>query len=83
MPRDVTDAEGTVWSCIQAFAGLGNDPDKAEAAKVEGAPDRVHVVGTPGGGAKSVRLELPGNWETALSDDELLAAIGSRRRQEG
>ncbi|HEX2528270.1 MAG TPA: hypothetical protein VHL31_18455 [Geminicoccus sp.] len=75
MPRDVTDAEGTVWSCIQAFAGLGNDRHKAEAAKVEGPPDRVHVVCTPSGGAASVRLELPVDWETAMADDELARAI--------
>jgi len=74
MARDVTDPDGIIWSCIQAFAGLGNDPEKVDAARVEGAPDRVHVVCTPGGGAKSVRLELPGNWEQ-MPDDDLLQEI--------
>ena len=32
MPREISDADGTVWTCIQAFAGLGNDLDKIEAA---------------------------------------------------
>ena len=80
MPRDVTDAEGITWSCIQAFAGLGNDRDKKEAARVEGS-DRVHVVCTPSGGAKSVRLELPGSWETGMADDALLQAIHARLAQ--
>jgi hypothetical protein len=77
MPREITDADGTTWSCIQAFAGLGNDPEKADAARVEGAGDRLHVVCTPSGGAKSLRLELPEDWETGLSDEALLNAIHS------
>jgi hypothetical protein len=75
MAREVADGEGIAWSCIQAFAGLGNDPEKAEAARVEGSANRVHVVCTPSGGAKSVRLELPGDWEKTLPDDALLQAI--------
>ncbi len=77
MPREITDQEGIVWTCIQAFAGLGNDPDKLEAARVDGARDRVHVVCTPSGGAHSVRLELPSDWEAALADEDLAAAIRS------
>jgi hypothetical protein len=34
MPREVTDLDGITWTCIQAFAGLGKDPEKAEAARV-------------------------------------------------
>ena len=82
MAREVVDPDGITWSCIQAFAGLGNDPEKAEAARVEGSPDRVHVVCTPSGGAKSLRLELPSAWESGLSDDELLEAIGSQTAEE-
>ncbi|HST95102.1 MAG TPA: hypothetical protein VLJ78_10030 [Microvirga sp.] len=75
MAREITDAEGTTWSCIQAFAGLGNDPEKADAARVEGAGDRLQVVCTPSGGARSLRLELPEDWEKRLSDEDLLRAI--------
>lgn len=82
MPREITDADGITWSCIQAFAGLGNDREKADAARVEGSPDEVHVVCTPSGGAKSVRLELPSDWESRLSDDELLDAIRSQAPEE-
>ena len=53
MPREITDADGVTWSCIQAFAGLGNGPEKADAARVGSARDRFHVVCTPSGGAKS------------------------------
>ncbi len=77
MPRDVTDAEGVAWSCIQAFAGLGNDPIKAEAARVEGGADRVHLVCTPSGGARSVRIELPLDWEQSSADEDILTAIGA------
>ncbi len=58
MPREITDADGVTWSCIQAFASLGNGPEKADAARVGSATDRFHVMCTPNGGAKSVRLEL-------------------------
>lgn len=77
MPREIADTEGTTWSCIQAFAGLGGGPEKSRAARVEGAKDHVHVVCTPSGGAHSVRLDLPQDWETALSDADLLGAIGA------
>ncbi|SEL30687.1 hypothetical protein SAMN05444354_105175 [Stigmatella aurantiaca] len=83
MPREVADAEGIRWSCIQAFAGLGKDAEKTEAARVEGAGNRFHVVCTPSGGAKSVRVELPGHWEKGLSDEELLRAIQDQLARDG
>ncbi|HLL05898.1 MAG TPA: hypothetical protein VK539_35330 [Myxococcaceae bacterium] len=83
MPREVTDADGITWTCIQAFAGLGKDPEKTEAARVEGASNRFHVVCTPSGGAKSVRVELPGNWEKGLSDEQLVRAIQAQQAQDG
>ena len=75
MPREITDGEGVTWSCIQAFAGLGHGAAKDAAARVEGAPDRVHVVCTPSGGARSVRVQLPGGWEERLPDGDILAAV--------
>lgn len=82
MPREVTDSDGITWSCIQAFAGLGNDPEKADAARVEGSGSRLHVVCTPSGGAKSVRLELPVSWEEDMPDEDLLKAIRIRAAEE-
>jgi len=79
MQREVRDAEGTAWSCVQAYAGLSSDAEKDEAARLAGAGDRYHVVCTPSGGAMSVRLQLPGDWETELSDDDLLKAIEDAR----
>jgi hypothetical protein len=75
MPRDVVDADGIAWSCVQAPAGLGKDAAEAEAARVEGAPGLVHVACTPGGGARSVRPELSADWEEACKDAEILDAI--------
>ena len=83
MPREVKDSDGVTWTCIQAFAGLGKDPEKIEAARVEDSKNRFHVVCTPSGGAKSVRVELPGNWEKSLSDEELLRAIQAQQQQDG
>jgi hypothetical protein len=77
MPREVTDEDGLTWSCIQAFAGLGKDPAKTDAARVDGAPDHVHVVCTPSGGARSVRVVLPTAWEEACDDAAILGAIRS------
>lgn len=83
MPREVKDADGITWSCIQAFAGLGKDPEKTEAARVNDSSNRFHVTCTPSGGAKSVRIELPGNWEKGLSDEELLRAIKAQQAKDG
>jgi len=75
MPREVTDPDGITWTCIQAFSGLGKDPQKVEAARVDGEIDAYEVVCTPSGGAQSVRIELPGDWEQQTSDEELLGMI--------
>lgn len=81
MPREVTDdAQRITWSCVQAFAGLGGDAARDAAVhdaaeRVAGADGRVALVCTPSGGAQSVRLALVPDWESALSDAELRAAI--------
>ncbi|MBD1924234.1 hypothetical protein H6F77_24645 [Microcoleus sp. FACHB-831] len=75
MAREVTDAEGITWSCIQAYAGLSDGGENQEAAKVKGEKDSYWVVCTPSGGAKSVRLELQGEWESSYSDEALLEQI--------
>lgn len=75
MPKEIQDNEGTIWSCIQAYAGLSNSAEKQEAASVEGAPHLVEVVCTPSGGAQTIRLELPADWENKLSDEDLLGEI--------
>ncbi|WP_262297605.1 hypothetical protein [Microvirga sesbaniae] len=82
MPREVTDPDGITWTCIQAFSGLGKDPEKEEAARVDGKADAFQVVCTPSGGAQSVRLELPGNWERTASDEDLLDRIRTRLDQD-
>jgi len=75
MPREVTDADGITWTCIQAFSGLGKDPEKIEAARVDGKANAFQVVCTPAGGAQSVRIQMPGGWEENASDEHLLEAI--------
>jgi hypothetical protein len=75
MPREIQDGEGTTWSCIQAYAGLSNSREKKEAARVENNSALVEVVCTPSGGAQTVRLQLSSDWESAMSDDDLLSEI--------
>ena len=80
MPREVTDGEGTVWSCAQAYAGLSEDGEGgAAASRAESEGGKVEVVCTPSGGAKTVRLELAPGWEGSLADEALLREIESRR----
>lgn len=81
MPREVTDNEGTRWTCAQAYAGLSEKAGEDDAARVESGDERYRVVCTPSGGAKSVQLELPGQWEDTLSDEELTRAIAEGRQQ--
>lgn len=77
-PREVRDDEGMSWSCLPAFAGLGDDRLKEESARMSGS-DRVTVVCTPSGGARSVRLDLSPDWE-AMDDGALLSAIAKAGR---
>ena len=55
------------------------EPESEEAARVEGSSGLVKVVCTPSGGAKSVRLELPKDWESSLTDEDLLGEIEEHR----
>lgn len=80
MPREIND-NGTNWSLAQAYSGLEeNSEEMSEAAKVKGSEDLVYVVATPSGGAQTVRLELKGDWEENLSDEELLDEIKSKQK---
>lgn len=77
MGREVTDVDGNTWTCIQAYAGLSDGAVNQEKARANEQKDTYWVVCTPSGGAKSVRLELQGGWETSHSDEALLSAIES------
>ena len=81
MQREVTDPEGTTWTCAQAFAGLGEQSAAARAAaeKLAEREGHVAVVATPSGGAQSVRLELARDWHETMSDEALVAAIDGAR----
>ena len=80
MARELTDTDGVAWTCVQAFAGLGEGSDKTEAARVDGTA-RFLGVCTPSGGARSVRLALEAGWDAALTDDQLLDAIRAKLDQ--
>lgn len=75
--REVTDQENTVWTCVQAYAGLQSD----DAEETIGQNDNgtVTVVCTPGGGAQTVRLELNPDWIDSVPDEELLRKISDAK----
>ena len=80
MQREVTDQDSTTWSCAQAHAGLSEELASARAAQRAADHARaVMVVCTPSGGAKSVHIKVPPQWQEQMSDAELLAAIDARR----
>ena len=79
MEREVKDADGITWTCIQAFSGLSDNSEAQEAAEVKGEPDTYWVVCTPSGGAQSVRLKLKGDWEEEYSDEALLQEIKTQQ----
>jgi hypothetical protein len=82
MPREIADTEGVTWTCIQAYSGLTEGSENQDAAKVKGQKDSYWVVCTPSGGAKSVRLQLPGDWESSYSDEDLLNEIAAQQQEE-
>ena len=73
--REVTDQNNTTWTCVQAYGGLSGKAAEKAAEITETDDGKVPVVCTPSGGAQSVRLSLPTDWETQVSDEELIAAI--------
>lgn len=75
MERVVSDKDGISWTCIQAFTGLSDQTEHQDAAQVKGQEDAYWVVCTPSGGAQSVRLKLPSDWQHNYSDEALLQAI--------
>ncbi len=77
-PRDVTDSDGLVWACVQAYAGLG-ESDAAQVAAEHTDGDTVTVVCTPTGAAQTVRLDLTPGWDEAMDDDALAEAIAAAR----
>ncbi|MEG3891816.1 hypothetical protein QT973_15465 [Microcoleus sp. Z1_A1] len=83
MTREVTDSEGIVWSCVEAYSGISDKPENREKAQVKGSDDAYWVVCTPAGGAKSVRLRLEGDWENSCSDEALLSSIETQQQEDG
>ena len=83
MEREVTDGEGITWTCVQAYAMLSEQSEAQAAARTDSRRESYHVVCTPSGGAKSVRIELPDGWEDSCSDEDLLRAIETGRQGDG
>ena len=77
--REVQDDENVRWVCVQALAGVDGAAADAAAARLADENGGLPVVCTPSGGAQSVRLRLAAGWDDALSDADLLAAIGRAR----
>lgn len=74
--REVSNGDGITWTCVQALSGISED-----AAQVDEGSDRYWVVCTPSGGAQSVRIQLEKDWQTACSDEALLAEIEAAQKE--
>ena len=81
MAREVID-DNITWSCAEPYSGLSDSEEKSDAAKVEDEDGKYWVVCTPSGGAKSVRIKLPSDWENSSSDKELLDLIQQELKAE-
>ena len=77
--REVTDKEGTRWTCVQAYSGLEGKLAEKAAELAETSQGKVTVVCTPSGGAQTVRLELEETWHEQLDDSELEKAIAKQQ----
>lgn len=77
--REVQDEENTIWTCVQALSGLSGQAAEEAAEKIESEEGKIPVVCTPGGGAQSVRLELPKDWAERMSDEDLSRSIKQAR----
>ncbi|QCR24862.1 hypothetical protein C1N53_03230 [Pontibacter sp. SGAir0037] len=73
--REVTDQDGTTWTCVQAYGGLSKEKADKATELAEAGKGTVTVVCTPSGGAQTIRLQLPPSWEETTSEEQLLAAI--------
>ncbi|TGE20802.1 hypothetical protein E5K00_21710 [Hymenobacter aquaticus] len=73
--REVTTADNTRWTCVQAYAAVESSTADQATSLSETEEGAVPVVCTPSGGAQTVRLELGKDWLDNLSDDELATAI--------
>ena len=69
------DEQKVRWQCVQAFAGSGGQSAAQATEIIEQNGAEVPVVCTPSGGEQTIRLNLPQNWETEMSDAELIQAI--------
>ena len=78
--REVTDGQGTTWTCVQAYSGLQGKMSEKAAELAENDKGEITVVCTPTGGAQTVRLELADTWNEQLTDEELIAAIEQQRQ---
>ncbi|WP_017733741.1 hypothetical protein [Nafulsella turpanensis] len=73
--RELTDQNGTRWTCVQAYGGPGSEEAEEADRMATDKNNKVAVVCTPTGGAKSVRLRLEETWINDTSEEELLQKI--------
>ena len=75
--RELTDNNGTRWTCVQAYGGPGSEGKETDESLAKDDNNKVTVVCTPSGGAKSVRLKLDRSWLDDTSDEKLLQEISN------
>ena len=70
--KEVTDNDNVRWQCVEAYSGIDGTENKHDS-------ETVTVVCTPSGGAQTVRLELRHDWQSTLSDEQLIQKIEQER----
>jgi hypothetical protein len=73
--REVLDKENIRWTCVQSFTMAEGEAAERLKESVMQDKEKVMVVCTPSGGQKTVRVELPNDWNQVLTDDELIKEI--------
>lgn len=77
--REVQAQDNVIWTCVEALSGGERETAEQAGARIQDENGTVPVVCTPNGGERSVRLQLPSEWQDTCSDDELLHAISQAR----
>ena len=80
--RELSDKNGTRWTCVQAYEGPGSEKAEDVEGQATDQNNKVAVVCTPTGGAKSVRLRLKENWIEDIPEKELLQKITNTSKEQ-
>ncbi len=77
--REVQTQDNVIWTCVEALSGGERKTAEQAGEHIQSENGTVPVVCTPNGGERSIRLQLPCQWQDTFPDEELLHAISKAR----